>query len=105
MILEITNFEIQTRSNGDRIAAIEAVVEVLVDTYYSEPVFVNRACVTEILLSDDDTRNYDHAAERMELAEDVSSWDYADDGCDAEWDAAPPSYRPENAVLEMMERR
>ena len=75
MLLAITRFEIDTNTNGDRYAYIEADVEILQQTYYSEPMFVPQACVASVLLSDDDANDYSQPEEQAELAEDVTDWE------------------------------
>ena len=77
MILELTSFEIAV-VNGARYAYLQADIEVLVDTYYSEPMFVPAACEARVLLADDDTADYSLPEEQMELAEDVNDWSYSD---------------------------
>lgn len=75
MILSLNRFQIDTNENGDRYAYIEADVEVLQETYYSEPMFVSQASVASVLLSDDDTNDYSQPEEQAELAEDVTDWE------------------------------
>ena len=77
-VLAITGFEILVEDAGTY-AYISADVDVLVDTYYGEPMTVPTACEAKVLLSDDqDLDALQHAAEQWELAEDVSLWDYVD---------------------------
>ena len=78
MILDITSSEIVVQDAGTY-AHICADVDVLVDTYYGEPITVPTACEAMVLLADDtDLNALQHAAEQWELAEDVSLWDYVD---------------------------
>lgn len=77
-VLAITGFEILVEDAGTY-AYISADVDVLVDTYYGEPITVPTACEAKVLLADDtDLNQFRHDAEQMELAEDVSLWDYVD---------------------------
>ena len=77
-VLEITSFEIVERDAGTY-AYISADVDVVVDTYYDGYHTVPTACEAMVLLADDtDLDALQHAAEQMELAEDVSLWDYVD---------------------------
>jgi hypothetical protein len=77
-VLAITGFEILVEDSGTY-AYISADVDVLVDTYYGEPITVPTACEAKVLLADDtDLNALQHAAEQWELAEDVSLWDYVD---------------------------
>ena len=77
-VLAITGFEILVEDAGTY-AYISADVDVLVDTYYDEPITVPTACEAKVLLADDtDLDALQHAAEQWELAEDVSLWDYVD---------------------------
>ena len=79
-ILAITGFEILAEDAG-MYALIQADVDVVVGcTSYGEQTIVPTACEAKVLLSDDtDLNAFQHAAEQMELAEDVSLWDYVDD--------------------------
>ena len=77
-VLAVTGFEILVEDAGTY-AYISADVDVLVDTYYGEPITVPTACEAKVLLADDtDIDQFRHDAEQMELAEDVSLWDYVD---------------------------
>ena len=79
MILAITSFDIVERDAGTY-AHICADVDVVVDTYYDGGYqTVPTTCEAMVLLADDtDLNALQHAAEQMELAEDVSFWDYVD---------------------------
>ena len=77
-VLAITGFEILVEDAGTY-AYISADVDVVVDTYYDGYYTVPTACEAKVLLADDtDLDQFRHEAEQMELAEDVSLWDYVD---------------------------
>jgi hypothetical protein len=78
-VLQIHNFEILSEDAGTY-AYISADVDVVVScTSYGEQTIVATACEAKVLLSDDtDLDALQHAAEQMELAEDVALWDYID---------------------------
>ena len=77
-VLAVTNFEI-LNIDGSNYACLQADVEVLVDTYYSEPMFITTACEARVLLADDeDLVALQNEVEQMELAENISLWDYVD---------------------------
>ena len=78
-VLAITGFEILAEDAG-MYAHITADVDVVVSsTYYGEPTTIATACEAKVLLSDDtDLDALQHAAEQMEMAEDVSLWEYVD---------------------------
>jgi hypothetical protein len=77
-VLAITGFEILVEDAGTY-AYISADVDVVVDTYYDGYHTVPTACEAKVLLADDtDLDQFRHEAEQMELAEDVSLWDYVD---------------------------
>lgn len=78
-VLAITGFEILAEDAG-MYAHITADVDVVVSSsYYGEPATVATACEAKVLLADDtDLDALQHAAEQMEMAEDVSLWDYID---------------------------
>ena len=77
-VIAVTDFEI-INIDGSNYAYLQADVEVLVDTYYSEPVFIITACKARVLLADDeDLVSLQHEEEQMELAENISLWDYVD---------------------------
>ena len=76
--MAVTGFEI-INIDGSNYAYMQADVEVLVDTYYSEPMFITTACEARVLLADDeDLVALQHEAEQLELAENISLWDYVD---------------------------
>ena len=77
-VIAVTDFEI-INIDGSNYAYLQADVEVLVDTYYSEPMFITTACEARVLLADDeDLVSLQHEAEQMEIAENISLWDYVD---------------------------
>ena len=78
-VLAITGFEILVEDAGTY-AYISADVDVVLGcTSYGEQTIVPTACEAKVLLADDtDLDALQHAAEQMELAEDVSLWDYVD---------------------------
>ncbi len=78
-VLAITGFEILVEDAGTY-AHISADVDVVVGSdYYDGPKTVPTACEAKVLLSDDtDLDQFSHKAEQMELAEDVSLWEYVD---------------------------
>ena len=78
-VLAVTGFEILAEDAG-MYAHITADVDVVVSSsYYGEPTTVATACEAKVLLSDDtDLDALQHAAEQMEMAEDVSLWEYVD---------------------------
>ena len=77
-VIAVTDFEI-INIDGSNYACLQADVEVLVDTYYSEPMFITTACEARVLLADDeDLVSLQHEAEQMEIAENISLWDYVD---------------------------
>ena len=78
-VLAVTGFEILVEDAGTY-AHITADVDVVVGcTSYGEQTIVPTACEAKVLLADDtDLNQFRHEAEQMELAEDVSLWDYVD---------------------------
>ena len=78
-VLAVTGFEILAEDAG-LYAHITADVDVVVGNSYDDgPIIVPTACEAKVLLSDDtDIDALQHAAEQMELAEDVSLWEYVD---------------------------
>lgn len=77
-VIAVNEFEI-INIDGSNYAYLQADVEVLVDTYYSEPVFITTSCEARVLLADDtDLVALQNDAEQMEIAEDVSLWNYCD---------------------------
>lgn len=78
-VLAITGFEIFVEDAGTY-AHISADVDVVVGcTSYGEQTIVPKACQAKVLLADDtDLDLYRHKTEQMELAEDVSQWEYVD---------------------------
>lgn len=77
-VLAVTGFEILVEDAGTY-AYISADVDVVVNTYYDGYHTVPTACEAKVLLADDtDIDQFRHEAEQMELAEDVSLWDYVD---------------------------
>ena len=102
-VLAITGFEILVEDAGTY-AYISADVDVLVDTYYGEPITVPTACEAKVLLADDtDLDALQHAAEQWEIAEDISLWDYVDAGPD--YEPSDAGYVQENSILDVMTRR
>ena len=81
-ILAITGFEILAEDAG-MYALIQADVDVVVGcTSYGEQTIVPTACEAKVLLADDtDLDQFRHKTEQMELAEDVSLWEYVDNPC------------------------
>ena len=79
MILAITDFSILVEDAGTY-AHICADVEVTTGySYHGGPQTAVTACEAKVLLADDtDLDQFRNDAERMELAEDVSLWDYVD---------------------------
>ena len=78
-VLAITGFEILAEDAG-MYAYISADVDVVVGcTSYGEQTIVPTACEAKVLLADDtDLDQFRHKTEQMELAEDVSLWEYVD---------------------------
>ncbi len=78
-VLAIRDFEIVT-INDEHFAYIQADVEQLVNTYYSEPEFAPCLLEARVLLSDDTdlVALANNVEEQWELAEDVTDWDYAE---------------------------
>ena len=77
-VIAVNEFEI-INIDGSNYAYLQADVEVLVDTYYSEPVFTITSCEARVLLADDtDLVALQNDAEQLEIAEDISLWDYVD---------------------------
>ena len=78
-VLAITGFEILVEDAGTY-AYISADVDVVVGcTSYGEQTIVPTACEAKVLLADDtDIDQFRHKAEQLELAEDISLWDYVD---------------------------
>lgn len=78
-VLAITGFEILAEDAG-MYAHISADVDVVVGcTSYGEQTIVPTACEAKVLLADDtDLDQFRYKTEQMELAEDVSLWEYVD---------------------------
>jgi len=78
-ILAITGFEILAEDAG-MYAHISADVDVVLSNSYEDgPITAVIACEAKVLLADDtDLNQFRHKAEQLELAEDVSLWDYVD---------------------------
>ena len=78
-VLAITGFELLVEDAGTY-AYISADVDVVVGcTSYGEQTIVPTACEAKVLLADDtDLDQFRHKTEQMELAEDVSLWEYVD---------------------------
>ncbi len=78
-VLAVTGFEILAEDAG-MYAHITADVDVVVSNSYEDgPITVATACEAKVLLADDtDIDALQHAAEQMEMAEDVSLWEYVD---------------------------
>ena len=78
-VLAVTGFEILAEDAG-MYAYITADVDVVVGNSYEDgPITAVTACEAKVLLADDtDIDQFRYKAEQMELAEDVSLWEYVD---------------------------
>ena len=78
-VLAVTGFEILVEDAGTY-AHIIADVDVIVgNDYHDGPTTVATACEAKVLLADDtDIDQYNNKIEQLELAEDVSLWEYVD---------------------------
>jgi len=78
-VLAVTSFEILAEDAG-MYAHITADVDVVVGNSYEDgPITAVTACEAKVLLADDtDIDQFRYKAEQLELAEDVSLWEYVD---------------------------